>query len=103
MNHHDIEYCEILSGEEPTYNRLFKSVTGIIEFLYAVPDIFFIRLGKQALPDSIAGLQKLEELDISSNLLVSLPGSIGLLLNLRVLNVSGNKLSSLPDSIARCR
>lgn len=55
------------------------------------------------MPDSIAGLQKLEELDVSSNLLQSLPDSIGLLLNLKVLNVSGNKLNTLPESIARCR
>lgn len=60
-------------------------------------------LFKQAMPDSIAGLQKLEELDVSSNLLQSLPDSIGLLLNLKVLNVSGNKLNTLPESIARCR
>lgn len=59
--------------------------------------------GKQVLPDSIAGLQKLEELDVSSNLLVSLPDSIGLLLNLRVLNVSGNKITTLPETISRCR
>lgn len=57
----------------------------------------------QFLPDSISGLEKLEELDLSSNLLGSLPDSIGLLLNLRILNVAGNKLTSLPESIAQCR
>ncbi|KAL2347392.1 hypothetical protein Fmac_001392 [Flemingia macrophylla] len=55
------------------------------------------------IPDSIAGLQKLVELDISSNILGSLPDSIGLLVNLKVLNVSANKLSALPESIALCR
>ncbi|KAH0976625.1 hypothetical protein GBA52_026344 [Prunus armeniaca] len=56
-----------------------------------------------SIPDSIAGLEKLEQLHVSSYLLVSLPNSVGLLLNLRVLNVSGNKLDALPESIARCR
>ncbi|CAL5418871.1 unnamed protein product [Camellia sinensis] len=59
--------------------------------------------GKQSIPDSIAGLKKLQELNVSSNLLKSLPDSIGLLINLKVLNVSGNKLTSLPLSIGRCR
>jgi len=58
---------------------------------------------KQAIPDSIAGLQKLVELDVSSNVLESLPDSIGLLVNLKILNVSGNKLTALPESIALCR
>ncbi|KAJ0236253.1 Leucine-rich repeat-containing protein [Hirschfeldia incana] len=52
---------------------------------------------------TISGLEKLEELDVSSNLLESLPHSFGLLLNLRVLNVSGNKLTYLPESITQCR
>lgn len=58
---------------------------------------------KQAIPDSIAGLQKLAELDVSSNLLESLPDTIGLLVNLKILNLSGNKLTALPESIALCR
>ena len=53
--------------------------------------------------DSIAGLEKLEELDVSSNLLVFLPDSIGLLRNLKFLNVSANKVKALPESIALCR
>lgn len=61
--------------------------------------VFFL----QFLPDTISGLEKLEELDLSSNYLESLPDSIGLLLNLRILNVTGNKLTSLPESIAQCR
>lgn len=60
-------------------------------------------LSKQAIPDSIAGLQKLVELDISNNLLRSLPDSVGLLPNLKNLNLSGNKLTALPESIALCR
>lgn len=72
-------------------------------FLSVFLDIWLICLGKQVLPDSIAGLEKLEELDISSNFLVSLPDSIGLLRNLKVLNVSGNKLHALPEGIALCR
>lgn len=62
---------------------------------------FFVLL--QFLPDTISGLEKLEELDLSSNRLVFLPDSIGLLLNLRILNVTGNKLTLLPESIAQCR
>ncbi|KAH7570351.1 hypothetical protein JRO89_XS05G0091500 [Xanthoceras sorbifolium] len=54
------------------------------------------------IPDSISGLQKLEVLNFSTNLLQSLPDSIGLLLNLKILNVSGNKLNALPESIAGC-
>lgn len=58
---------------------------------------------KQVIPDSIAGLKKLVELDVSSNVLESLPDSIGLLVNLKILNVSANKLIALPESIALCR
>lgn len=58
---------------------------------------------KQALPDSIARLEILEELRISSNLLTTLPDSIGLLLRLKYLDISSNKLIALPDSISNCR
>lgn len=57
----------------------------------------------QVIPDSIAGLQNLEELNLSSNLLEKLPDSIGLLHNLKLLDVSSNKLEALPDSICHCR
>lgn len=59
--------------------------------------------GKQFIPDSIAALENLEELNLSSNLLELLPDSIGLLVNLKILDVSGNKLTALPDSICHCR
>ncbi|KAK9080530.1 hypothetical protein SSX86_000288 [Deinandra increscens subsp. villosa] len=55
------------------------------------------------IPDSVAGLENLEELNVSSNILESLPDSIGCLLKLKILDVSSNKLDSLPDSIAQCR
>ncbi|KAJ9567885.1 hypothetical protein OSB04_003851 [Centaurea solstitialis] len=58
---------------------------------------------EQAIPDSIAGLESLEELNVSSNILGSLPDSIGCLLKLKILDVSSNKLSCLPDSICQCR
>lgn len=58
---------------------------------------------KQAIPDTIAGLERLQELNLSSNLLESLPDTIGLLQNLKLLTVSGNKLIALPDSICHCR
>lgn len=63
----------------------------------------FVFVAKQVLPDAIAGLVKLEELDVSSNLLETLPDSIGLLTTLKILNVSSNKLNSLPESIAFCK
>ncbi|KAL0421759.1 UNVERIFIED_CONTAM: Plant intracellular Ras-group-related LRR protein 9 [Sesamum latifolium] len=50
-----------------------------------------------------SGLENLEELNLSANLLESLPDSIGLLLKLKILDVSGNKLAALPDSISHCR
>ncbi|KAI3992204.1 hypothetical protein MKX01_021612 [Papaver californicum] len=55
------------------------------------------------IPDSILGLEKLEELNLSSNILESLSDFIGLLVNLKYLNVSTNKLKALPDSIINCR
>jgi len=76
----------------------------IVQFFivaYIILDVF-VPL-KQAIPDSIAGLQKLVELDVSSNVLEFLPDSIGLLVNLKILNVSGNKLTALPETIALCR
>ncbi|EFH61101.1 hypothetical protein ARALYDRAFT_317922 [Arabidopsis lyrata subsp. lyrata] len=57
---------------------------------------------QQAIPDSIAGLHSLVELDVSTNSLETLPDSIGLLSKLKILNVSTNKLTCLPDSICRC-
>lgn len=51
----------------------------------------------------MAVLDKLEVLNISSNLLLSLPDLIGTLDRMKVLNTSGNKLSTLPDSISYCR
>lgn len=55
------------------------------------------------IPDSIVGLQNLEELNLSANHLESLPDSIGFLQKLKLLNVSGNKLTALPDAICQCR
>lgn len=55
------------------------------------------------IPDSIAGLENLEDLNLSSNILTSLPESIGLLLKLKNLDVSNNKLVALPDSICHCK
>lgn len=57
----------------------------------------------QALPESLAGLTSLGELNISANLFESLPDTIGKLQQLQILNVSRNKLTSLPDGICKCR
>ncbi|KAK4773331.1 hypothetical protein SAY87_028350 [Trapa incisa] len=57
----------------------------------------------EVIPDSIAVLGQLEELKISSNLLLSLPDTIGSLNRLKILNASGNKIRTLPDSINYCR
>ncbi|KAL6969404.1 hypothetical protein U1Q18_029117 [Sarracenia purpurea var. burkii] len=55
------------------------------------------------IPNSFAGLQKLEELNVSSNPLKSLPDSIGLVTKLKILNALENKLNALRESIALCR
>lgn len=75
----------------------------IISIISLKIDCFLCMCGEQVLPDSIAGLPKLQRLDISSNLLESLPDSIGLLVNLKVVIVSGNKLNMLPETITGCR
>ncbi|KAK4478069.1 hypothetical protein RD792_017334 [Penstemon davidsonii] len=58
----------------------------------------FLLRAKQVLPDSISGLENLEELNLSANLLESLPDSMGLLFKLKILDVSRNK-NSLPCQI----
>ncbi|KAL4566626.1 hypothetical protein LXL04_030746 [Taraxacum kok-saghyz] len=58
---------------------------------------------EQVIPDSVAGLENLEELNVSGNMLSELPESIGCLHKLKILDVSSNKLDSLPDSICYCR
>lgn len=76
----------------------------IYTYLYTVHfDFWFICVFGQLIPDSIAGLENLEELNLSSNILETLPESIGLLLKLKTLDVSSNKLTALPDSICHCR
>ena len=49
---------------------------------------------QQVIPDSISGLNNLDELNVSTNVLESLPYSIGLLQKLKILNVAGNKLTN---------
>lgn len=77
------------------------------QLLFCISNVYnFLLLNfweKQVIPDSIASLENLEELHLSSNLLESLPDSIGLLFSLKFLDVSSNKLVSLPDSICHCR
>lgn len=65
--------------------------------------VLFICFPRQAISDSIAGLENLEGLILSENHLEVLPDSIGLLFKLRILDVSRNKLQALPDSISHCR
>ncbi|KAJ8772276.1 hypothetical protein K2173_027453 [Erythroxylum novogranatense] len=59
--------------------------------------------GTQMIPDSIAGLENLEELNLASNPLEALPDAISFLQNLKILDVSSNKLETLPDTICHCR
>ncbi|KAI9299541.1 hypothetical protein BJ944DRAFT_172236, partial [Cunninghamella echinulata] len=53
------------------------------------------------LPDTIAHMNHLEELDVSYNLLSSLPSNM-LIPSLLHLNASRNQLDSLPSSIGQC-
>ncbi|KAK6160268.1 hypothetical protein DH2020_003649 [Rehmannia glutinosa] len=110
------EFVEVGLSDDGVHNREKKmiilwikswwtiSVNGLsaLKWYYAS----FLRSRKfkhEVIPDSISGLQKLEELNVSSNLLETLPDAIGLLINLKILDVSGNKLKKLPESIAGCR
>nr|CAD1820087.1 unnamed protein product [Ananas comosus var. bracteatus] len=81
----------------------FLSVSSPLELCLRLPNILHFSKIWKVIPDAIGGLDCLEELRLSSNLLVSLPDSIGLLSNLKILDVSGNRLKSLPDSISKCR
>ena len=56
-----------------------------------------------SLPESIAQLRKLEDLDVELNQLSSLPASIGQLQALSNLTLDNNQLSSLPASIGQMR
>ncbi|KAG9160406.1 hypothetical protein Leryth_008810 [Lithospermum erythrorhizon] len=107
------EDVERIMGETAS-GKLMDRVDLPEKQLRMLPEAFFTTLTSvlvlnlsnnllKAVPDSISGLEKLEELDLSSNLLESLPDSIGLLFNLKSLNVSRNKLVALPDSICHCR
>ena len=51
-----------------------------------------------SLPESIANLVNLQELDLGWNNLTYLPENIGNLVNVRKLHLWGNKLTSLPES-----
>ncbi|HEY6252939.1 MAG TPA: leucine-rich repeat domain-containing protein, partial [Candidatus Angelobacter sp.] len=52
------------------------------------------------LPDSIAQLTHLENLDLSGNQLTTLPGSIARLAHLRYLNLTNNRLTVIPSWLA---
>jgi internalin A len=54
-----------------------------------------------SLPESIAQLSNLKEIHLYQNQLMSLPEAIGQLPNLKDLNLSNNKLMSLPEVIAQ--
>ena len=57
-------------------------------------------LGLSVLPDSVAALRGLTELDVSGNALVELPAWVGDLSDLEVLLLGGNRLVRLPGSLA---
>jgi Leucine-rich repeat (LRR) protein len=53
------------------------------------------------LPESLAQLTQLQELDFSNNQLTALPDWLGQLTQLQSLNLSDNQLTALPDSIGQ--
>eukprot|EP00284_Hemiselmis_tepida_P008217 CAMPEP_0174927172 /NCGR_PEP_ID=MMETSP1355-20121228/17991_1 /TAXON_ID=464990 /ORGANISM="Hemiselmis tepida, Strain CCMP443" /LENGTH=294 /DNA_ID=CAMNT_0016173261 /DNA_START=72 /DNA_END=956 /DNA_ORIENTATION=- len=55
------------------------------------------RLG--SLPEIFMGMGKLKELSLARNLLTVVPGSVAALESLKMLDLSGNKLVTLPDGI----
>jgi Leucine-rich repeat (LRR) protein len=57
-------------------------------------------IGLESLSPKIAGLEYLEELELSGNELVELPNEISLLTNLKKINLSRNNLEKLPDSFS---
>jgi internalin A len=59
--------------------------------------------GLAALPNWLEQLTQLRELNISHNQLTALPNSLGKLTRLRELDVSNNKVSALPNSLDRLR
>ena len=52
-----------------------------------------------SLPYDICNLQKLENLIIANNNIISLPDCIGKLINLRLLDIQGNNIKKIPNSI----
>src|SRR5437773_11801804 len=57
--------------------------------------------GISELPDEIGQLTKLEELNLSHNLLTTLPEAIGQLTNLQSLALDANQLIAFPKSIGQ--
>ncbi|KAL3824884.1 hypothetical protein ACJIZ3_020913 [Penstemon smallii] len=106
LSNNQIESSSIITFETLIHAVIFVNSkadelgpNGAIRLKISVP----VDISPQVLPDSISGLENLEELNLSANLLESLPDSIGLLFKLKILDVSRNKLSALPDSISHCR
>ena len=52
------------------------------------------------LPEAIAALTQLQQLDLFGNQLTELPEAIAALTHLQMLNISGNQLTKLPEAIA---
>ena len=66
-----------------------------------VPALDLSRLGLTALPDALARLTHLTELNVSGNRLTDLPGWLGELTALTELRASGNRLTAPPEPVAR--
>lgn len=56
----------------------------------------------EGLPDSIANLRLLHELNLENNALTDLPAAIGELRCLRIVKLGHNKLTALPQEIGKC-
>src|ERR1039457_1845771 len=59
------------------------------------------QLGLTAVPDSLAQLINLRELDLSDNQIANIPDFLAKLTNLRLLNLTKNQITAISDSVAR--
>jgi len=63
-------------------------------------ELYLTDLELAVIPDSLAGLTKLEYLGLSGNKIGAIPDSLAALTNLRQLYLSGNQITALPEWLA---